>query len=135
MKLGYTTGTYDLFHHGHVEFLKKARSLCDRLVVGVTNDDLGYAEKGKRPIIPLDQRMSVVASCRYADVVVEHNDLGGDKVEPWKKLGFDVVFVGDDWKDNITYRELPSKIPVRVIFLPYNPMVSSTEIRQKLKSQ
>ena len=75
MKIGYTTGTYDLFHDGHVEFLKNAKSLCDRLVVGVTNDELGFQEKGKRPILNLNQRMKIVGACRYVDLVVEHNNV------------------------------------------------------------
>lgn len=132
MLIGYTTGTYDLFHQGHVEFLRRARALCDKLIVGVTQDELGYQEKGRRPVLGLEERMSVVGACRYVDVVVEHGDRGGDKLEPWKKFHFDIVFIGDDWKDHPTYTELPNKIPVRVIFLPYTQTISTTKIRQKL---
>lgn len=132
--IGYTTGTYDLFHDGHVEFLKNAKSLCSYLIVGVTNDELGFNEKGKKPILNLNQRMKIVGACKYVDMVIEHNNVGGDKVEPWNRLKFDYVFIGDDWKDDKSYTELKNKIPVKVIFLPYTKSVSSTQIRNSLLS-
>lgn len=94
MKIGYTTGVYDLFHIGHLNLLRNARNLCDRLVVGVTSDDL-VAYKNKRSVIPFTERMEIVRACRYVDAVVPQEDL--DKFEAWKKLRFDVLFVGDDW--------------------------------------
>ena len=69
MIIGYTTGVYDLFHIGHVNLLKNARSMCDKLIVGVTVDELaGYKEK--QPIIPFSERIEIVRSCRYVDLAV-----------------------------------------------------------------
>lgn len=126
--IGYTTGTYDLFHAGHVEFLKKAKALCDILIVGCTDDDLGFKEKGKRPIIPIYDRMKVVESCKYVDMVIIHD--GSTKEEMCEQLGFSVVFIGSDWYGHDSYKNL-EKI-VKVVYLPYTKSISSTKIREKL---
>ena len=136
MKIGYTTGTFDLFHRGHVEFLRKAKSLCDKLIVGVTTDNLGYAEKKRYPAIPLYDRIAVVEACKYVDIAVPHNDANGDKIAPHKLWNYDIVFIGDDYKDDPTYTTLSQKIPgVRVIFLPYSKDISSTKIKTLIKSR
>lgn len=133
--IGYTTGTFDLFHSGHVNFLRMAKELCGDngiLIVGVTSDELGTLEKNKTPIISLKDRMAVVEACRYVDKVVVHNDRNGDKISPYNKYRFDRVFIGDDYIDDEKYNDLPNKIPVKVFFLGYSHHISSTEIRNKL---
>lgn len=132
MIIGYTTGTYDLFHYGHVEFLKKAKSMCDKLIVGVTSDELGFEEKNKYPIISIQNRIKVIESCKYVDLVVVHNDKNGDKITPYKKFKFDYVFIGDDYTNDPSYTELNKFIPVKVIFLPYTNTISSSKIREKI---
>lgn len=133
MNIGYTTGTFDLFHKGHVEFLKKAKYMCDTLIVGVTNDQLGFSEKGKYPVLPIQYRMAMLEACRYVDIVVEHNDPNGDKITPFKKYNYDTVFIGDDYLGDPIYNELPNILPdVRVIFLPYSKDISTTQIRNKI---
>ena len=92
--IGYTTGVYDLFHIGHLNLLKNAKGMCDYLVVGVTVDDLvGY--KGKQALIPFEDRIEIVRSCKYVDAAVPQYDM--DKLAACKKLGATVLFVGDDW--------------------------------------
>ena len=83
MNIGYTTGVYDLFHMGHVRLLRNARELCDKLIVGVTVDEM-VAYKGKQAVIPFEQRVEVVASCRYVDLVVPQYDM--NKIDAVKKL-------------------------------------------------
>lgn len=74
MIIGYTTGVFDLFHVGHVKILKKAKSLCDKLIVGVSTDEL-VQYKGKFPKIPFSERLEVVQSCRYVDLAVPQTSM------------------------------------------------------------
>ena len=93
MITGYTTGVFDLFHIGHLNLLKNAKGLCDKLIVGVTVDEL-VTYKGKRALIPFEDRIEIVRSCKYVDAVVPQYDM--DKLSACKKIGADVLFVGDD---------------------------------------
>lgn len=67
---GYTTGVYDLFHIGHLNILKAAKARCDHLIVGVTTDELSLQRKGKKPVIPLSERLEIIKGIRYVDEVV-----------------------------------------------------------------
>lgn len=92
--IGYTAGVYDLFHIGHLNLLKNAKGMCDKLIVGVTTDDL-VTYKGKHAMIPFEDRLEIVRSIRYVDAVVPQSDM--DKLKMCKKVGASVMFVGDDW--------------------------------------
>ena len=92
--IGYTAGVYDLFHIGHLNLLKNARGLCDKLIVGVTVDEL-VTYKGKHAMIPFEDRIEIVRSCKYVDAAVPQYDM--DKLTMCKKLGASILFVGDDW--------------------------------------
>lgn len=94
MVIGYTTGVFDLFHIGHLSLLRNAKSMCDTLVVGVTTDDL-VSYKGKRPVIPFEERAEIVRSCKYVDLVVPQNNM--DKVSACRMLNASLLFVGEDW--------------------------------------
>jgi len=131
--LGYTTGVFDLFHVGHVRLLKKAKSLCDKLIVGVSSDKLVKKYKNKYPIISQKERIEVVKSNEYVDYVVSQNTL--DKFISWKKLKYDLVFVGDDWFATTKWKQLDKKfkdLGVRIIYLPYTKGTSSTKINNIL---
>jgi len=132
-KRGYTTGVFDLFHHGHVNLLRNARSLCDKLIVGVTVDEL-VSYKAKRAVIPFENRMDVVRACRYVDLVVAQDSM--DKLLAFEKFKFDLVFVGDDWQGTERWTVIDQKfanIGVRVIYLPYTESVSSTLVNETLE--
>ena len=92
--IGYTAGVYDLFHIGHLNLLKNAKGMCDKLIVGVTVDEL-VQYKGKNAMIPFEDRAEIVRSIKYVDAVVPQYDM--DKLTMCKKLGATVLFVGDDW--------------------------------------
>ena len=94
MIIGYTTGVYDLFHIGHLNLLKNAKGMCDKLVVGVTVDEL-VQYKGKNAMIPFEDRIEIVRSCKYVDAAVPQYDM--DKLKACKELGATMLFVGDDW--------------------------------------
>jgi len=137
MKIGYTAGVFDLFHIGHLNLLRNARALCDKLVVGVTTDEL-VAYKHKRSVISFPERLEIVRSCRYVDAVVPQETL--DKFAAWEKLRFDLLFVGDDWYQNDRWKTLESRfseVGVKVVYFPYTKGTSSTlinEVLQKVRS-
>ena len=94
MVIGYTAGVYDLCHIGHLNLLKNAKGMCDKLVVGVTTDDL-VEYKGKRSLIPFEERIEIVRSIKYVDSAIPQYDM--DKLAVCKKIGATIMFVGDDW--------------------------------------
>jgi glycerol-3-phosphate cytidylyltransferase len=131
--IGYTTGVFDLFHVGHLNILKKSRSMCDYLIVGVSSDALVADYKGITPFIPFEERADIIRSCRYVDEVVEQEDR--DKIAAFKKFKFNVMFVGDDWKGNSLFIEVENyleKHSARVKYLPYTKTTSSTMLRNIL---
>ena len=94
MIIGYTAGVYDLFHIGHLNLLKNAKGMCDKLIVGITVDEL-VSYKNKKAFIPYEERIEMVRACRYVDAVVPQEDM--DKLTMCRKLGASYLFVGDDW--------------------------------------
>lgn len=133
MVIGYTTGVYDLFHIGHLNLLKNAKGLCDKLIVGVTVDAL-VAYKHKRAVIPFEERIEIVRNIKYVDAAIPQETI--DKYETWKKLHYDVLFVGDDWYETPSWKEMEEKLNgegVRVIYFPYTRTTSSTLIRDTLR--
>jgi glycerol-3-phosphate cytidylyltransferase len=131
-RVGYTSGVFDLFHIGHLTLLKNAKGLCDKLIVGVTVDEL-VSYKNKRAVIPFEERLEIVRSIQYVDAAIPQYDM--DKFEMWNKLSFDVMFVGDDWYRSDKWSQLQEKfaeVGVDVVYFPYTPGTSSTIINQTL---
>lgn len=130
--IGYTSGVYDLFHIGHLNLLKNAKGLCDKLIVGVTVDSL-VEYKHKRAVIPFEERIEIVRNIKCVDAAIPQEDL--DKYKMWEKLHFDVLFVGDDWFKTPRWKSLEAKfkkVGVRVIYFPYTKTTSSTMINETL---
>lgn len=130
--IGYTTGVYDLFHIGHLNLLKNAKGMCDYLVVGVTVDEL-VAYKGKQAMIPFEDRIEIVRSCKYVDAAVPQYDM--DKLTACKKLGAKFLFVGDDWYGTekwLKYEEEFAKEGIKIVYFPYTKGISSTKINEAL---
>lgn len=134
MVIGYTTGVYDLFHVGHLNLFKSAKGMCDKLIVGVTVDEL-VQYKGKHAMIPFEDRIELVRSCKYVDVAVPQYDM--DKLTAAKKLGASYLFVGDDWYGTekwMKYEEEFEKAGMKIIYFPYTKGVSSTKINEALNA-
>ena len=132
MVIGYTCGVYDLFHIGHLNLLKNAKGLCDKLIVGVSVDKL-VEYKNKRSVIPFEERIEIVRNIKYVDAAIPQEEL--DKFKMWEKLHFDVLFVGDDWFNHPRWLEMEEKfkaVGVRVIYFPYTKGTSSTLLNQTL---
>jgi glycerol-3-phosphate cytidylyltransferase len=134
MIIGYTAGVYDLFHIGHLNLLKNAKGMCDKLIVGVTTDDL-VEYKGKRSLIPFEDRIEIVRSIKYVDAVIPQDNM--DKLTTCKKLGAKYLFVGDDWYNTEKwkkYEEEFRKENIQIIYFPYTKGISSSKIRETLKN-
>ncbi len=133
MIIGYTTGVYDLFHIGHLNILNKSKKMCDKLIVGVTTDELMMTYKNKKSVIPYEERSEIVSNIKCVDVVVPQVSM--NKIDAWKKLKFNIMFVGDDWHDtpkwNIIEEEL-KKQDVKIVYFPYTKGTSSTIINDTL---
>ena len=130
--IGYTTGVFDLFHIGHLNMLKNAKSLCDKLVVGVTTDEL-VAYKNKRAVISFEERIEIVRSIKYVDAAVPQDSM--DKMEAWQRYHFDLMFVGDDWFKTPKWQDFEAQfkaVGVRIVYFPYTRGTSSTLINQVL---
>ena len=133
-KIGYTQGVYDLFHVGHLNLLNNAKKRCEYLIVGINSDSLVETYKNKKPVINEKDRAAIVSNLKCVDKVVIVNTL--DKLEIYKTLKFDVVFIGSDWKGNQRWmdtEEQLKKVHSKVIYLNYTNGISSTIIKNKIK--
>ena len=132
-KIGYTQGTFDMFHIGHLNILRRAKEKCDYLIVGVSTDELVMEYKNKTPIIPFEERAEIVRSIDCVDRVIAQENR--DKYAAWRELKFDVMFVGDDWKGKPLFMKVEEefkKVGVDVVYFPYTKDTSSTILREKL---
>lgn len=133
-RVGYAAGAFDLFHVGHLNLLRQARQHCDHLIAGVVSDELLEATKGHRPVVPLAERLEIVAHVRYVDGV--HAEVLPDKLDTWRQLRFDVFFKGDDWKGTSRGERLEREfaaLGVDVVYFPYTVHTSSTKLRAALE--
>jgi glycerol-3-phosphate cytidylyltransferase-like family protein len=106
--------------------------MCDYLVVGVTVDEL-VAYKGKKAMIPFEDRIEIVRSCKYVDAAVPQYDM--DKLTACKKLGAKFLFVGDDWYGTEkwqNYEKEFAKEGIKIVYFPYTKGISSTKINEAL---
>lgn len=133
MIIGYTAGVYDLFHIGHLNLLKNAKGMCDKLIVGVSTDEL-VLYKGKKPVIPFEDRIEIVRNIKCVDAVVAQEDM--NKLEMCKKLKANVMFVGDDWYRRPKWEEYEKEFAqagIQIVYFPYTKGISSTQISKALK--
>ncbi len=133
--VGYTTGVFDLFHIGHLNLLKQAKSGCDRLIVGVSTDELVQTYKNKSPIIPFTERIEIVSALKYVDEVVPQSHR--DKIAAYHEIKFDVMFVGSDWKGSVLFSAVEAELAeygVKVIYFEYTNHVSSTALKSTLQA-
>ena len=132
MVIGYTAGVLDLFHIGHLTLLKNAKALCDKLIVGVTVDEL-VLYKGKHAMIPFSDRIEIIRNIKCVDAAVPQYDM--DKLTMCKKLGATILFVGDDWYATDKWKEYEKDFQeagIKIIYFPYTHGVSSTKITEAL---
>lgn len=126
MKTVLTYGTFDLFHIGHLNMLKRLKDKGDRLIVGVSTDEFN-ALKGKRPIVPFEQRIEIVRSIRYVDEAIPESTWE-QKRNDISKYGVDVFGIGEDWKGR--FDDLEDQ--VEVVYLSRTSGISTTEMKRVL---
>ena len=120
-----TYGTFDTFHYGHLELLRRSKELGDRLIVAVSTDEFNSV-KGKQTRFPYEKRIEWVKSIKYVDSVIpEHN---------WKQkesniieYNIDILTMGDDWKGEFDY------LDCKVHYFARTPEISSTVIKGAIK--
>lgn len=131
-KLGYTTGVFDMFHIGHLNILRRAKEQCERLIVGVSTDDVVESYKHHRPVIPFENRAAIVEAIQYVDQVVPQETM--DKFDAWQKLKFNVMFHGSEWKGTDLYNGYEKKfaeVGVEIVYLSHTEGISSTMLRER----
>lgn len=132
VKIGYLSGTFDLFHVGHLRLLKRAKQYCDYLIVGVHPD---ASHKGKETFIPFDERMEIVGGCQYVDKVVPSCAEDSDAWDLWH---YDRLFVGSDYKGTERFARYEAYFAdkgVEIIYFPYTQGTSSTHIRNTITAK
>lgn len=128
MKKVITYGTFDLFHVGHVRLLRRVRALGDQLVVACSTDEFNQL-KGKKTVMPYEQRAEILASCRYVDEVIPEESWE-QKREDIRSRDIDIFAIGDDWAGH--FDDLSDIVDV--VYLPRTSDISTTEIRQLVKA-
>lgn len=129
LTVGYLTGSFDLFHIGHLNLLKRAKQYCDYLIVGVHPDG---SHKGKDLLIPFEQRIEIIRGTKYADEVVSCTQ---SDLDAYDEIKYDFLFVGSDYKGSERfnhYEEVLKPLGVEIIYFPYTQETNSTQIRNKI---
>ena len=131
-KIGYTQGTFDMFHIGHLNLLHQAKELCEELIVGVNTDQLVNDYKHKVPVVKERDRAAIIGELRCVDRVVLCDTLS--KTDAWHRLHFDAVFIGSDWKGNERWKQTENDLKplgAEVVYLHHTEGVSSSLLREK----
>ena len=132
VRIGYMSGTFDLFHIGHLNVIKHAKENCDYLIVGVHKD---ASHKGKETFISFEERMAIVGACKYVDKVVPSMAEDSDAVF---KYGANRLFVGSDYKGTerfMRYEALFEDKGIEIIYFPYTQGTSSTQLREQIEQK
>ena len=133
-KTGYVCGVFDLFHIGHLNILRRCKEHCDYLIAGVDSDELTEVYKGKKPVIPEDERMEIVDAIKYVDEVVLVDFHNESPMLAYSLYDFDVQFCGDDHENNLKYiRDWLRERGSDMVFFPYTKGVSSTMLKKKMQ--
>lgn len=136
----YTGGTFDLFHAGHVNFLKQCKKISNKVVVALNTDDFIERYKGKKPIISYKDRKTVLLACKYVDEVVE-NINGEDSKPSILSVKPDIIAIGDDWAKKDYYKQMNftqkwlDDNDITLVYIPYTDGTSTTEIKKILINQ
>lgn len=136
-KILYTGGTFDLFHAGHVNFLRMCKQLADEVVVSLNTDEFIEYYKGFTPFHSFEQRREILLSCKYCDKVIS-NTGGSDSTESIEKVQPHIIAIGTDWASKDYYAQMGFSqqwLDIRnivLVYLPYTSDISSTIIKEKI---
>ncbi|WP_414721000.1 adenylyltransferase/cytidyltransferase family protein [Streptomyces sp.] len=130
INIGYSSGVFDLFHIGHLNILRRAKLACDYLIASVLSDEVAFEVKGRRPVVPFEERLEIVRALAPVDAAV--GEFTTDKMQMWAQLGFTTMFKGNDWKGTpraLRWEAQFAEVGVEVVYLPYTEHTSSTRLR------
>ena len=130
--IGYVAGVFDLFHIGHLNLIKRAKEMCDYLIVGVVSDHGVRRDKNSESFVSLEERKEIVAACRYVDEVVEVPPTYSSIEETFRLYHYDVQFSGDDHANDSAWLEAKAylnKHGADIVFFPYTESTSSTKLK------
>lgn len=130
MKKVITYGTYDLLHYGHVNLLRHAKEYGDYLIVALSTDEFNWNMKQKKSYFSYGERKHLVEAIRYVDLVIPENNWE-QKISDIKEFKVDVFVIGDDWRGKFDFL----KEYCEVVYLPRTPEISTTQIKENLKTK
>ncbi|MFV0573826.1 MAG: adenylyltransferase/cytidyltransferase family protein [Vibrio sp.] len=128
MKKIITFGTFDVFHVGHVNILERAKSYGDKLIVGISSDELNFSKKARYPIYSQEDRVKIISSLKFVDEVFIEESLEL-KLDYIKEYNADLLIMGDDWAGRFDW----VKSECDVLYLPRTPSISTTELIEIVK--
>ena len=135
----YTGGTFDLFHRGHVNFLRMCKEIADHVVVSLNTDEFIFEYKKEYPILDYRHRSDVLLSCKYVDEVIP-NSGGQDSKPAILSVNPSYIAIGSDWAKKDYYKQMDftqdwlDENNIILIYLPYTDMISTTQIKKRLKA-
>jgi glycerol-3-phosphate cytidylyltransferase len=133
----YTGGTFDLFHNGHVNFLRQCKEIGDYVTVSLNTDDFIFRYKGKYPIMDYRSREEILLSCKYVDEVIP-NENGEDSKPTILSVKPNFIVVGSDWAKKDYYKQMNftqnwlDENKIILIYIPYTEKISTTLIKEKI---
>lgn len=128
MKKVITYGTFDLLHYGHINLLRKAKSLGDYLIVGLSTDEFNNKDKNKECYFDYENRKSLLDAVRYVDLVIPEKNWE-QKISDIQKHNVDLFVIGDDWEGKFDYLK---DFGVEVVYLPRTKEISTSKIKDDL---
>ena len=133
----YCGGSFDLFHAGHIDFLKRCSEL-GKVTVSLNTDEFIEEFKGKPPICSYEQRKIVLESCRYVDQVIP-NEGGADSKISILKVKPDYIVIGSDWARRDYYKQMNftqdwlDEQKIGLVYIPRTRVLSSTLIKERVR--
>lgn len=138
-KVGITFGVFDLLHIGHLNLLERCKSMCDKLIVAICDDNYVLNVKHKTPVYSEQDRVRILKALKVVDdVVLVNKEETSNKLLVFEKMNYDVLFSGDDWKGSERYKKTEeefAKYGISIEYFPYTAGISSTEIKDKLNRE
>lgn len=137
MRIVYTGGTFDIFHYGHVNFLKKCKIIGDEVVVALNMDEFIKKFKGSYPIMSYKERETSLLECRYVDKVIP-NFSGEDSKPTILTVKPNIIAIGDDWAHKDYYKQMQftddwlEENGICLAYIPYTKTISTSEIKKRI---
>lgn len=136
----YTGGTFDLFHYGHVNFLRQCSKLAKKVIVSLNTDQFIQEYKGMPPIMTYEEREQSLRECKYVSDVVM-NSGGADSKPSILSVNPDIIAIGSDWAKKDYYAQMQfdqqwlDNNNIILIYLAYTEGISTTNLKKRIKNE